>query len=62
MLVTSPRGTLDDGTPVTAYTLSATEHGLQLTVLDLGATVARLRMPLRGSGFADVVLGLARRS
>lgn len=58
MLVTAPAGTLDDGTPVTAYTVSATEHGIQLTVLDLGATVARLRMPLPGSGFVDVALGL----
>ncbi len=58
MLVTTPAGTLDDGTPVTAYTVSATDHGVQLTVLDLGATIARLRMPLRDNDFVDVALGL----
>ena len=58
VLVTTPAGTLDDGTPVTAYTVSATDHGVQLTVLDLGATIARLRMPLRDNDFVDVALGL----
>ena len=58
MLVRSSFGALDDGTPVTAYTVSADGHGIQLTVLDLGATVTRLRMPLRSNGFADVALGL----
>ena len=58
MQVTSPFGTLADGSVVTAHTLSASPEGLRLTVLDLGATVARLRMPVHGGGFADVVLGL----
>ena len=58
MLVTSPFGTLADGSAVTAHTLSASPEGIRLTVLDLGATVARLRMPVPGGGFADVVLGL----
>jgi aldose 1-epimerase len=31
---------------------------LRLTVLDLGATVARLRVPSAGGGWTDVVLGL----
>ena len=59
MLVRSSFGALDDGSDVTAYTLSADERGVQLTVIDLGATVARLRMPMRGTGFVDVALGLA---
>ena len=58
MQVTSPFGALADGSVVTAHTLSASPEGLRLTVLDLGATVARLRMPVHGGGFADVVLGL----
>jgi aldose 1-epimerase len=58
MLVTSPFGTLADGSTVTAHTLSASPEGLRLTVLDLGATVARVRIPVPGSGFTDVVLGL----
>jgi len=58
VLVSSSFGTLDDGSDVTAYTLG-TDGGLQLTVLDLGATVARVRMPGAGSGLADVALGLA---
>ena len=58
MQVTSPFGALADGSVVTAHTLSASPYGLRLTVLDLGATVARLRMPVHGGGFADVVLGL----
>ena len=45
MLVTSPFGTLPDGSDVTAHTLARRPEGLRLTVLDLGATVARLRMP-----------------
>ena len=58
MQVASPFGTLADGSVVTAHPLSASPEGLRLTVLDLGATVARLRMPVPGGGFADVVLGL----
>ena len=41
MLVTTPAGMLDDGMPVTAYTVNGADDGVQLTVLDLGATVAR---------------------
>ncbi|MFL6078866.1 MAG: aldose epimerase family protein [Ornithinibacter sp.] len=59
MLVRSSFGALDDGADVTAYTLGADERGLQLTVLDLGATIARVRMPLPDGGFVDVALGLA---
>jgi aldose 1-epimerase len=58
MLVTTPAGMLDDGMPVTAYTVNGADDGVQLTVLDLGATVARCRMPVRGNGFVDVALGL----
>jgi len=58
MLPTAPFGTLPDGSQVTAHTLSASAAGLQLTVLDLGATVARLRVPSAGGGWTDVVLGL----
>src|SRR6476659_8320400 len=58
MLPTAPFGTLPDGSQVTAHTLSASSGGLQLTVLDLGATVARLRVPSAGGGWTDVVLGL----
>ncbi len=59
MMVPSSFGSLDDGSEVTAYTLAADARGIELTVLDLGATVARLRMPLRDNDFVDVVLGLA---
>ncbi len=59
MLVRSSFGTLDDGSEVTAYTLGADERGVQLTVLDLGATIARVWMPLRDNDFVDVALGLA---
>ena len=58
VLVTSPFGALADGTPVKAHTLSAAPDGIQLTVLDLGATVSSVRMPSPGNAFADVVLGL----
>ena len=58
MLVSAPFGTLPDGSDVTAHTLSASAEGLRLTVLDLGATVARLRVPSGGRGWTDVVLGL----
>ncbi len=59
MLVRSSFGALDDGSDVTAYTLGADERGVQLTVLDLGATIARVQMPLRDNDFVDVALGLA---
>ena len=59
MLVRSSFGALDDGSDVTAFTLGADERGIQLTVLDLGATIARVRMPLRDNDFLDVALGLA---
>lgn len=62
MLVRSSFGTLDDGSDVTAYTLGADARGVQLTVLDLGATIARVRMPLHDSDFVDVALGLASAS
>lgn len=58
MLPSAPFGALPDGSDVTAYTLQASAQGLRLTVLDLGATVARLRMPVPAGGLADVVLGL----
>lgn len=58
VLVTSPFGALADGTTVKAHTLSAAPDGIQLTVLDLGATVSSVRMPSPGNAFADVVLGL----
>ncbi len=58
MLVRSSFGTLDDGSDVTAYTLGADERGVQLTVLDLGGTIARVRMPVRDNEFVDVALGL----
>ena len=58
MPVTSPFGTLADGSAVTAHTLHASADGVRLTVLDLGATVARLQVPVPGGGLADVVLGL----
>ena len=58
MLVSAPFGTLPDGSDVTAHTLSASAEGVRLTVLDLGATVARLRVPSAGGGSTDVVLGL----
>lgn len=56
---TAPFGRLADGSRVTAHTLSASSTGLRLTVLDLGATVARVQVPAPGGGFADVALGLA---
>ena len=58
MLVTSSFGGLADGSQATAHTIGSGADGLQLTVLDLGATVTRLRMPLPRSGFVDVALGL----
>ncbi len=58
MLLTSPFGALPDGTGVTAFTLGSSDDGLRLTVLDLGATVARLQVPAGGESPVDVVLGL----
>ncbi len=59
-MVTPARfGELPDGRPVTAYPLVG-DDGTQLTVLDLGATVQRLRAFADGPGGAggvDVVLG-----
>lgn len=49
-------GALPDGRDVTAYTLRA-ESGPELTVLDLGATVQRLRMPTPNGPREDIVLG-----
>jgi aldose 1-epimerase len=49
-------GALPDGRDVTAYTLRA-ERGPELTVLDLGATVQRLRMPTPNGPREDIVLG-----
>ena len=56
---TSPFGTLPDGSPVTAFELSAGAGSVRLTVLDLGGTVARLQVPDGSGGFVDVALGLA---
>jgi len=52
-----PFGTLPDGSAVTAHVLGASASGVRLTVLDLGATVARLQVPAP-DGHVDVVLGL----
>jgi aldose 1-epimerase len=49
-------GTMPDGRDVMAHTLRA-EPGVELTVLDLGATVQRLRAPTRDRQLLDVVLG-----
>jgi aldose 1-epimerase len=57
MLHRSPFGTLADGSDVTAFELAGAPDGVRLTVLDLGATVARVRMP-SGDGLVDVALGL----
>ncbi len=54
---TAPFGRLADGSQVTAHTMSASATGLRLTVLDLGATVARVQVPVAGGGFVDVALG-----
>jgi aldose 1-epimerase len=62
MLVTSPFGALPDGSAVTAFTLGTDHHGVRLTVLDLGATVARLQVPAGDGGFDDVALGLGAAS
>jgi aldose 1-epimerase len=62
MLVTSPFGALPDGADVTAFTLGSSDDGLRLTVLDLGATVARLQVPAGDGPPVDVVLGLAAAS
>ncbi|MBM0226048.1 galactose-1-epimerase, partial [Micromonospora sp. ATA51] len=47
---------MPDGRDVMAHTLRA-EPGVELTVLDLGATVQRLRVPTRDGHPLDVVLG-----
>jgi galactose mutarotase-like enzyme len=49
-------GTMPDGRDVMAHTLRA-EPGVELTVLDLGATVQRLRVPTRDGHPLDAVLG-----
>jgi aldose 1-epimerase len=60
MLEHAPFGTLPDGSEVTAHTVAASADGLRLTVLDLGATVARVQVPLGAGGeLVDVVLGLS---
>ena len=59
MLVTSPFGRSPTARTSPPTRSSASPTGVRLTVLDLGATVARLQMPVPGGGFADVVLGLA---
>ncbi len=49
-------GHLPDGSPVTLYTLS-NARGMEVGVMDLGATVVSLVVPDRSGHFADVVLG-----
>jgi aldose 1-epimerase len=49
-------GTMPTGEPVTAHTLS-TDHGLQLTVLDLGATVQSLGLRDGDGRLVELTLG-----
>ncbi|MFW5471221.1 aldose epimerase family protein [Knoellia sp. CPCC 206435] len=49
-------GTMPGGEPVSAFTLSS-DTGLQLTVLDLGATVQSIRVPTGAGTSEEVVLG-----
>lgn len=51
-------GAMPDGRDVTAYTLGPAQ-GPQLTVLDLGATVHRLRIPSGDGALDDIALGYA---
>ncbi|MEV0839172.1 aldose epimerase family protein [Actinocatenispora sera] len=55
---TDPFGTMPDGTPVTRYTLGS-EHGVQVQLLDYGATVHRVLTPDRRGHRANVALGLS---
>jgi aldose 1-epimerase len=51
-----PFGTMPDGSPVEAITLS-NGKGITATILTLGATVQAIRVPDRNGKVADVVLG-----
>lgn len=51
-----PWGTLEDGTPVTRYTLT-NAHGARASFMALGAAVLELEAPDRQGALADVVLG-----
>ncbi|GIL26959.1 aldose epimerase family protein [Actinocatenispora comari] len=53
-----PFGTMPDGTPVTRYTLGG-GRGLQVQLLDYGATVHRVLTPDRHRRRANVALGLS---
>lgn len=52
-----PFGTLEDGTGVTAWTLT-NENGLKAEVLDYGVIIRSITVPDRKGNFVDVVLGL----
>ena len=49
-------GTLSDGTPVTKYILT-NANGMQVQIMDFGATVLSISVPDRNGKFADVTLG-----
>lgn len=51
-----PFGKLDDGTPVTAYTL-VNKNGVRAKILNYGGIIAELHVPDKNGKFADVVLG-----
>ena len=55
-ITSTPFGTLLDGRVVTAYRME-NAVGASVTILDYGATVQSLRVPRRGGGLVDVVLG-----
>ncbi len=55
---TEPYGVLPSGEPVTLYTLT-NETGMQVSVIDLGGIIVRLRTPDRDGKLDDVVLGCA---
>ncbi|HUF62769.1 MAG TPA: aldose epimerase family protein [Verrucomicrobiales bacterium] len=55
---TEPYGVLPSGVPVTLYTLT-NDSGMQVSVIDLGGIIVRVRTPDREGKLDDVVLGCA---
>lgn len=55
-LISSPFGTLPDGSAVTAFTL-ANAQGMQVKIIDFGAIISEIHVPDRDGVLADVVLG-----
>lgn len=54
----APYGTMPDGTPVEAFTLTNT-NGVRLTAITLGGIITELHVPDRNGTMGDIVLGFS---